>query len=64
MCSGKSLFHRGNDDNLVGEKDQERLVNWAGLTQEEKEAVLGDCKEARPLHRSTRSRVATHVQYC
>ncbi len=60
MCSGKRLFNRDIDDNL-GEKDQQRLVGWMGLTKEEKKTVLGDCKEARPLYRARDSRVSTRV---
>ncbi len=61
MCSGKRLFNRDIDDNL-GEKDQQRLVDWAGLMQEEQKAVLGDCKEVRLFHRALDSHASRYTR--
>ena len=44
MCSKSPLFNRDNEDNVVA-KEQHRLVNWQGLHDDERDAVLCDCKE-------------------
>ncbi len=47
VCSKDPLFHRDKDDNLLV-KEQQRLSNWPGLSPGERDAVLRDCKKARP----------------